>query len=144
MNTTQQFAMGDTATSQKIGPISRTDFVRYAGAGGDFNPIHHDEYFARQAGYPSVFGHGLLTAGLLSTFVTGWLGQDKLTKFSVRYTDQVWPGDELWASGEVTHRIDDDAAATIECDLWVHAAAPDEERRLVLQGSASACIHQEV
>ena len=58
-------AVGDEMPASEFGPLTRSHIVRYAGAGGDFNPIHHDEEFARSAGMPGVFGMGLLHGGLL-------------------------------------------------------------------------------
>ena len=52
-------------TPREYGPLTRTDFVRYQGASGDFNPIHHDDEFAQSAGYPTVFSVGMLQAGIL-------------------------------------------------------------------------------
>jgi acyl dehydratase len=92
---------GDAAPQATIGPITRTDIVRYAGAGGDFNPIHHDEEFARAAGMPSVFSHGLLSAGLLGQHLARWVGLAHVRSFAVRFTGQVWPGDTLVVSGRV-------------------------------------------
>jgi acyl dehydratase len=92
---------GDAGREASIGPITRTDIVRYAGAGGDFNPIHHDEEFARAAGLPSVFSHGLLSAGLVGQYVARWVGLSNVRSFSVRFTGQVWPGDTLSVSGRV-------------------------------------------
>lgn len=94
--------VGDVAPPRTFGPLTRTDIVRYAGASGDFNPIHHDEPFATAAGFPSVFSMGMLQAGLLSTFATDWLGADTIRRFGVRFREQVWPGDELTCAGTVT------------------------------------------
>ena len=58
-------AAGDRMPETTAGPLTRTDFVRYAGAGGDLNPIHHDEPMAVAAGFPTVFGMGMLHAGML-------------------------------------------------------------------------------
>jgi acyl dehydratase len=92
---------GDHGPQATIGPITRTDIVRYAGAGGDFNPIHHDEEFARAAGMPSVFSHGLLSAGLLGQHLARWVGLAHVRGFAVRFTGQVWPGDILVLAGRV-------------------------------------------
>lgn len=78
-------------------PLTRTDFVRYAGASGDFNPLHHDVEFARAAGLTDVMGHGMLSAGLLASAVTRWFGAERLRGFSVRFVRPVWPGDVLVA-----------------------------------------------
>ncbi|WP_405148233.1 MaoC/PaaZ C-terminal domain-containing protein [Sphaerisporangium sp. NBC_01403] len=127
------------APARRVGPLTRTDFVRYAGAGGDFNPIHHDETFAHAAGYPSVFGHGLLTAGILGGYVADWLGRGNLRTFSVRYVGQVWPGDTLTLSGEVLRsESGPDGATEVEVGLAVHSAAGGAAPRLVLRGGATA------
>jgi len=88
--------------------------VMYAGASGDFNPIHHDEEFAtRAAGYPSVFAHGMLSMGLTGRLLTDWLGDGVLREFGVRFVRQVWPGDTLTAKGTVTS-IGPDGRVAIE------------------------------
>ncbi|GII87843.1 hypothetical protein Ssi03_58330 [Sphaerisporangium siamense] len=130
---------GTVAPERRVGPLTRTDFVRYAGAGGDFNPIHHDETFARSAGYPSVFGHGLLTAGVLAGYAASWLGRRNLRRFTVRYVGQVWPGDTLVLSGEVLRTgTAEDGGTEVEASLEVHTEAAGRERRLVLRGGATA------
>jgi acyl dehydratase len=85
----------------RVGPVTRTQIVRFAGAGGDFNPIHHDEEFARAAGQPTVFAMGQLQAALLARLAADWLGRERLLSLSVRFTAKVWPGDELVLSGSV-------------------------------------------
>jgi acyl dehydratase len=95
-------AVGDRAEPRQFGPITRTDIVRYQGASGDFQPLHHDEPFARSCGFPSVFSVGMLQAGLLATFATDWLGLESLRRFVVRFVEQVWPGDVLSCEGTVT------------------------------------------
>ena len=76
-------------------PVTRTQIVRFAGAAGDFNPMHHDEPFAVAAGQPSVFAMGQLTAAILATAVADWFGADNVTAYGVRFKDKVWPGDRL-------------------------------------------------
>jgi acyl dehydratase len=76
-------------------PITRTQIVRFAGAAGDFNPMHHDEPFALAAGQPSVFAMGQLTAGILAEAVAGWFGAGNVTGYGVRFRDKVWPGDRV-------------------------------------------------
>ena len=86
--------VGDTAPAIDH-KLSRTDLVMYAGASGDFNPMHHDEVAAQAAGLPSVFGHGMFTAGLLATAVTNYVGIGNLSSYRVRFTKQTWPGETL-------------------------------------------------
>src|SRR6266542_1236523 len=101
--------VGDEVPPFEVTPITRTDIVRYAGASGDFNPIHHDEEFARSAGMPAVFGIGMHSAGLLGQYLARWVGLSNVRRFGVRLTGQVWPGDTLALAGEV-ERVEDGVA----------------------------------
>ena len=102
--------VGDTYSERVVENLSRTQIVQYAGASGDYNPLHTDEVYTTQvAGYPSVFAHGMLTMGLTGKMLTNYVGDGTLTKFGVRFTNQVWPGDTLdstaivaaiWGEGE--------------------------------------------
>lgn len=109
--------VGASGPSVTYGPITRTDIVRYAGASGDFNPIHHDEEFARSAGFPSVFSIGMLQAGILGTYATDWLGPERIRRYTVRFSEQVWPGDELTCSGIVTGVTAVDDGTLVSVDL---------------------------
>lgn len=82
----------------RVGPVTRTDFVRYQGASGDFNPIHHDETFARAAGFASPFSVGMWQAGIVGGYATRWLGAANLRRYRIRFSEQVWPGDVLLIS----------------------------------------------
>ena len=97
--------VGAAAEPRTVGPLTRTDFVRYQGASGDFNPIHHDEEFAQSAGYPTVFSVGMLQAGILASYATDWLGADNVRNFGVQFREQEWPGDSLVCQGTVVERI---------------------------------------
>src|SRR5436309_2751543 len=88
--------------------LTRTDLVMYAGASGDFNPMHTDEVAAQAAGLPSVFGHGMFSAGLLGRAVTDFVGVGNLKSYKVRFTRQTWPGEVLVATTEiVAKRVED-------------------------------------
>jgi acyl dehydratase len=85
-----------------FGPLDRVDIVRYAGASGDFNPIHTDEGYARSTGAPTVFAMGMLPAGYLAHAVADWFGgSQNLRRLKVRFTTRVWPGDELACTARV-------------------------------------------
>lgn len=88
-------AISNVETRRVVGPVTRTDFVRYAGAGGDFNPLHHDDDYAKGLGLPSVFGMGMWTAGLLASFVGDQLGLSDVKALEMRFRSPVWPGDDL-------------------------------------------------
>lgn len=96
------YSDGDALPERKFGPLTRTDFVRYQGASGDFNPIHHDEHFAQAAGFPTVFSVGMLQAGYLATYVTDVFGPPNIRRFKVQFREQVWPDDVLTCTGKVT------------------------------------------
>jgi acyl dehydratase len=88
--------VGDTHTARLVEDLKRTQIVQYAGASGDYNPLHTDEVFTTKvAGYPSVFAHGMLTMGMTGKMLTDYVGDARLTKYGVRFTNQVWPGDTL-------------------------------------------------
>lgn len=109
-----------TETRREVGPVTRTDFVRYAGAGGDFNPLHHDDDYARRLGMPSVFAMGMWTAGLLGSLVSDQVGIAAVTALDVRFRSPVWPGDELLLTM-------DDAGQSRSCAV---AATSDGKPRL--------------
>ena len=92
----KKLKVGDTHTARLVKDLKRTQIVQYAGASGDYNPIHPDEVFTTKvAGYPSVFAHGMLTMGMTGKMLTDYVGDARLTKYGVRFTNQVWPGDTL-------------------------------------------------
>lgn len=112
-------AVGDEMPSSEFGPLTRSHIVRYAGAGGDFNPIHHDEEFARSAGMPGVFGMGLLHGGLLGQRLAAWVGLAALRAYRIRFTGQVWPGDVLGFTGTVTDIREQDGERLADLALVV-------------------------
>jgi acyl dehydratase len=90
--------VGDTHEVQLVEDLKRTQIVQYAGASGDYNPLHTDELFVTKvAGYPTVFAHGMLTMGMTGRAITDLVGVESLAKFGGRFTSQVWPGDTLTA-----------------------------------------------
>ena len=83
--------------SWELGPITRSDCVRYQGASGDFEPIHHDEPFALSAGYDAPLIIGMYPAGAVSAWMATLWGVDSVRETTIRWTGQVWPGDSLRA-----------------------------------------------
>jgi acyl dehydratase len=94
--------VGTQGPTRQFGPLTTRMFARYAGASGDFNPMHYDDTLARSAGYPSVFSQGMHSAALLASYAVDWLGAANVRRFRVRFQEQVWPGDVLTCAGEVT------------------------------------------
>jgi len=115
--TWDSLAEGDGPEPKEIGPLTRTDFVRYQGASGDMNPIHHDEEFAKSAGFPSVFSVGMLQAGVLGTYCTEWLGSENIRRFAVQFREQVWPGDHLVFTARVARKYDEAGEHRVDLDL---------------------------
>ncbi|MEP6624013.1 MAG: MaoC/PaaZ C-terminal domain-containing protein [Acidimicrobiia bacterium] len=136
MPTFSEISVGDRAPDLVIENLSRTHFVKYAGASGDFNPMHHDDTIATQMGNPSVFGHGMLTAGLMARVVKDWFGPEALRKFNVRFAKQVWPGETLTFTAVVSGVRPDADGGLI--DLELQATNQDGEEKLA--GAATAAV----
>jgi acyl dehydratase len=116
--------------------LTRTDLVRYAGASGDFNPMHHDEVKATGAGQPSVFGHGMLSMGFLATAITSYVGVGNVAEFSVRFAKQTWPGEELVTQVTVTGTREENGTTLVDLDVRLTNAEGEEK----VLGNASAWI----
>ena len=116
--------------------LTRTDLVKYAGASGDFNPIHHDEEFARLAGNPSVFGHGMLTAGFVGKCVTDFVGVENVRRFKVRFATRVWPGDTISCRGKVTRKYQHEGEQRIDGEV----TALNERGEVAVTGTFSAAL----
>ncbi|WP_204165026.1 MaoC/PaaZ C-terminal domain-containing protein [Rhodococcus oxybenzonivorans] len=113
-----ELSVGDTRESIVVRDLSRTQIVMYAGASGDFNPLHSDEvYSVEVAGYPTVIAHGQLTMGLAAKLFTDWIVDGELTGFGVRFQRQVWPGDTLTATATITAVSDDEGCRVVDLDL---------------------------
>ena len=113
----ENLSVGDSAPPRVVESVDRVDFAKYAGASGDFNPIHVDEEFATDAGHPSVFGHGMLTAGFVSSYVADWFGIENVTRFRTRFESRLWPGNSVRVTGEVTERSVEAEAVSYEVRL---------------------------
>ncbi len=94
--------VGDSHSEVVVHNLSRTQIVQYAGASGDYNPLHSDEiYVTKVAGFPTVFAHGMLTMGLTGRLLTDWVGDGRLLSYGARFEKQVWPGATLTATATV-------------------------------------------
>ena len=112
-------SVGDEAPPLVLENLSRTHFVRYAGASGDFNPMHHDDTIATQVGNPSVFGHGMLSMGLAARVVKDWFGPEAIRRLQVRFAKQVWPGDVLTCAVVVTGKREEGGEQLVDLELTV-------------------------
>ncbi len=130
-------AVGQVHEQVVVDNLTRTQIVQYAGASGDYNPIHTDEVFATQvAGYPSVFAHGMLTMGMTGKLITDLVGDGQLLSYGGRFTSQVWPGDTLVARATLTsiEHTEGEAVANFE------VATTNQAGVVVFQGSATARV----
>lgn len=129
--------VGDTYREEVVNNLARTQIVQYAGASGDYNPIHTDEVYATKiAQYPTVFAHGMLSMGLTSKMLTNYVGDGRLTKFGVRFSRQVWPGDTLTSTATVEALREEVGAHLV--DLAVSTVNQNGEE--VIKGSATARV----
>ena len=99
--------------------LTRTDLVQYAGASGDFNPMHHDEVAAQAAGLPSVFGHGMFTMGLLGKALTDYVGVGNLKLYRIRFTKQTWPGETLTTKVTVAKKYEEHGQHLVDLECSV-------------------------
>ena len=97
--------------------VTRTDLVKYAGASGDYNPMHHDEGIAKMAGMPSVFAHGMFSMGLLSNVVVNWAGAGSVKAFDVQFRAITWPEDRVTCTGKVTGKREDKGQKLVDVEL---------------------------
>lgn len=123
--------VGQTLETVVAEDLTRTQIVQYAGASGDYNPLHTDEIYATKiAGYPSVFAHGMLTMGLTGQAIAALAGTESLLRFGVRFTAQVWPGDTLTVRTSVGRITDGEAEFSV--------STVNAEGREVMSGYAHA------
>ena len=120
--------IGNAIPDYTIGPITRTHLVRYAGASGDFNPLHHDETFAKMIGFDSIIAHGMLIMGITGEAITSWVENKYLRKMSVRFLTMTEPVDwnnventknraTITISGKVVKKYEENGEKRIHCSI---------------------------
>ena len=117
-----------------IGPLTRTDFVRFAGASGDFNPNHHDELYAIRSGFDRTFAPGMLQGGYVARLLSEWVGPGALRSLRLRFAAQAWPGDMVACKATVVDRVDEDGACRVE----IEAQATNQRGDVVIEAKAAA------
>lgn len=110
--------VGQLAPPLDIGRIGITRIVRFAGAGGDLNPVHYDRDFARALGNPDVFAMGMLPGSILGAFASHWLAPYRVSRLRLRFTDRVWPDERLVCGGRIVS-VGNGTVATVQADLWL-------------------------
>jgi acyl dehydratase len=102
-----------------IGPLTRQDIVRYAGAACDFSPLHYDQPFVEAAGLPTVVVMGMFTAAMASRCITDFAGAGQVRNYKVRFVARIYPGDTINCAGKVTRKFEADGERLVEGELIV-------------------------
>ncbi len=132
-----QLNAGDTHEEVVVDDLTRTQLVMYSGASGDYNPLHTDDLYCKEAaGYPGVFAHGMLSMGLTGKMLTNYVGDGRLKKYGVRFTNQVWPGDTLTSKATVVEVRDEDGHKVVDLAL----ETVNQDGKTVITGSATARV----
>jgi len=120
--------VGDAMPTFTSDPVTRTHMVRYAGASGDFNPLHHDETFVKMFGMPRVISHGMLIMGITGRAITEWIEDKSLRKFSVRFAGMTEPVDlhdfentkqraTITVTGKIVEKFEEAGEKRIRCEI---------------------------
>ena len=118
------------------GPVTRTEIVKYAAASWDFNPIHHDEVFAKRARSGGIIAHGMMVFAYLGRVATTYLGTGDLEKLSARFMSVTRPGDTLTLNGRVEKLSPNDGGGTVLLSL----KAANQKGEIVATGEATATL----
>ena len=128
--------VGDSLPNLVKGPIQQIQLTRYAGASGDFNPIHQDDEFAKAAGMGGVFGHGMLTMGFVAQCVTDWAGAGTVKKLGVRFAGLVRLKDVITCKGRVLDKSSKNGTHLVEVEL----SAENQKGEKVVTGKATVAL----
>ncbi|WP_223838501.1 MaoC family dehydratase [Saccharopolyspora pogona] len=127
---------GQELPARVVGPLTQADVLRFAGACGDFNPLHYDTELARRAGFDAPIAMGQMTAGIVAAWIADWCGVERLAEFEVRFVAPVLVGDTITLTGEVADVVSGDDGREI-ARLAVVAAKGET---VVVKGRASAVL----
>jgi acyl dehydratase len=109
--------VGDALPSLQLPAVNRTQLALFAGASGDHNPIHIDIDFARRAGMPDVFPHGMLGMAWLGRLLTGWAPQAQLRRFDARFQGITHLGHAVRCEGRVTEKFEAEGERRVRIEL---------------------------
>jgi acyl dehydratase len=132
----ESIEIGDAPAPLVCRPLTRTDFVRYAGASHDFNPNHHDEIYALANGNKTVFGMGMLPAGYCGRLLTDWLGDGSLSRLRIRFASRCWPDDILTCTARITDKGNDTRGNFVECEF----SATNQNGEVIIRGDATGLL----
>lgn len=128
----ESIRVGDELPALAKAPVDRVQLSRYAGASGDYNPVHVDEVYAKSVGMPSVYAPGMLVMGMLGQLISDWARGGQMRRYNVRFIKMVWPGDTVVCKGRVSDRHGSGGRYFVEIDLW----AENQRGELVMKGSS--------
>ena len=128
--------VGDELPPLVKGPIQQIQLTRYAGASGDFNPIHQDHEFAKAAGMGDVFAHGMLSMGFVGQCVTDWAGAASVRKLGVRFAAIVRLKDLITCRGRVLAKSRQDGTHLVDLEIW----AENQRGEKVVTGKATVAL----
>ena len=117
-------------------PITREQMVRFAGASGDFNPLHYDDSIGKRAGIGGVIAHGMLIMGITGEAITHWIPRKALKKFGVRFKAMTFPGDVITVTGQVLEKEETAQGTLLKCSV----AAQDQNGQVKLSGNLEALV----
>jgi acyl dehydratase len=129
-------AVGTESPPLVKGPLQQIQLTCYAGASGDFNPIHQDEEFARAAGMGGVFAHGMLSMGFVAQALTDWAGPGSVRKLGVRFTALVRLKDTVTCQARVLAKTAQDDRHLVEVEVW----AANQRGERVVTGRATLAL----
>ena len=132
----EDVTVGDELPPLVKGPIQQIQLTRYAGASGDFNPIHQDDGFAKAAGMGGVFAHGMLSMGFVAQAVTDWAGAGTVRKIGVRFAALVRLEDTVTCRGRVIATSQKNGVNLAEVDIW----AENQRGEKVVSGKATVAL----
>jgi acyl dehydratase len=132
----KKLEQGDVFPEITYPPVTKTQLVRYAGASGDFNPIHTDDEAARESGLKGVIAQGLMVMGFLGQAIVRWVPKRTLKKFKVRFKGMTFPGDIITVSATVAEKLETEEEIKLICD----AAAKDQNGEIKILGQFEAGV----
>ena len=132
----RELAEGIELTEVKTNPITRVQLVDYASASGDYNLLHYDESFAKKTGLKGCIAHGMLQAGMMSSYILNWAKGGILRNFKIRFSDIVNENDILTFKGKIVKKYQEDGENVIE----INVVSKNQEDRITSQGSAIICF----
>jgi len=108
--------VGDSLPSLTKDPITKVQLVRYAGASGDFNPLHTDDSVAQKSGLKVVIAQGILIMGFMAQAISGWVKKSDLKRFKVRFMGMTYPGDVITVKAVIKEKQEGEKGLFVLCD----------------------------